>query len=63
MIGTIQYRVYTLEREGHFASAKTLECHGDEEAIEQARQLVDGNVLELWSGLKFLGRFDSKSST
>jgi hypothetical protein len=63
MIGTIQYRIYTLERNGHFASSTMIECGGDEEAIEQTKQLVDGNVLELWSGVKFLGRFESGSST
>jgi hypothetical protein len=46
-----QYRVYVLDAEGHVQDApEVIECPDDGAAIETARQLLDGHVIELWNG-------------
>jgi hypothetical protein len=37
--------------------AQDIECAGDDEAMEKAKQLVDGHDLELWTCGRFLKRF------
>jgi hypothetical protein len=54
------YRVYTVGEDGHFHSSTRLECADDGEAIEQAKQLVDGHDLELWQRDRKIARFDQK---
>jgi hypothetical protein len=43
-----QYRIYTFRDDGHFAAVKRLECANQKEAVQKARQLVDGQDGELW---------------
>jgi hypothetical protein len=44
-----QYRVYVLDAEGHILGPpEVLECPDDRATIEQARQLLDGRVIEVW---------------
>jgi len=57
----IEYRVYTLERDGHVASVKMIRCAGDRDAILHAREMRDGHAVELWCGIKFLGRFEPQN--
>jgi hypothetical protein len=50
------YRVYIIGADGHFRSAIPLVCENDDDAIERAKQLVDGHDLELWQlGRKVVG--------
>jgi hypothetical protein len=42
------YRVYVVGDDGHFRDAVPLVCETDDEAIEKAKQLMDGHDLELW---------------
>jgi hypothetical protein len=42
------YRVYIVGSDGHFFNSVPLECADDAEAIEHAKQLVDGHDVELW---------------
>jgi len=46
----LDYRVYLIGSDGHFYNAVPLKlkCTNDDEAIEKARQLVDGHDVELW---------------
>ena len=44
----LDYRVYLIGSDGHFYNAVPLKCTSDDEAIEKARQLVDGHNVELW---------------
>jgi hypothetical protein len=37
-----------------------LSCSGDDEAIEQARSLLDNQDIELWSGDRFIVRLEHK---
>ena len=42
------YRVYFLAPDGHITNRVDLFCSDDEAAKERAKQLVDGQVVELW---------------
>ena len=42
------YRAYLLGSDGHFFDVVPLVCETDTEAIEKAKQLVDGHDVELW---------------
>ena len=44
----LDYRVYLIGSDGLFHNAVPLKCGDDDEAIEKARQLVDGHDVELW---------------
>jgi hypothetical protein len=44
----LDYRVYLIGSDGRFCNAVPLKCTNDDEAIEKARQLVDGHDVELW---------------
>ncbi len=43
-----EYRVYIMGSDGHVQERVDLLCNDDGEAIEQAKQLVDGHDVELW---------------
>jgi hypothetical protein len=43
-----EYRAYTVGNDGHFSGCELFVCGDDAEAIELARQLVDGHDIELW---------------
>jgi hypothetical protein len=43
-----EYRAYLIGSDGHFWEALHLSCTDDAEAIEKAKQLVDGKDAELW---------------
>jgi hypothetical protein len=51
------YRIYFVGSDGLFSGAQFLECADDQEAIQKARQLVDGHDVELWNGERFVARF------
>jgi hypothetical protein len=43
------YRIYELTAEDHVACAPTIvDCLDDAAAIEKARQLVNGRIIEVW---------------
>ena len=44
----VQYRAYLIGSDGHFCDAVDLVCADDTEAIEKAKQLVNGHDVELW---------------
>jgi hypothetical protein len=52
------YRVYFLNEKGRIVRALELACQTDEEAVEQTRQLVDGQAVELWERARLIGRFE-----
>jgi hypothetical protein len=53
-----EYRAYILGEDGHIRSYRAFVCEGDADAMVCARQLVDGNDVELWSGGRFVIRFN-----
>jgi hypothetical protein len=46
--------------DGKIRSSRAFVCDDDADATVWARQLVDGNDLELWSGERFVTRVDHK---
>jgi hypothetical protein len=56
----IEYRAYLVGSDGHFVKFVGLSCSSDAEAIEQARRLIDSDVIELWSGDRFIVRLAPK---
>jgi len=43
------YRIFRIDEEGHIKGpAAEVVCNTDEEAIERARQYVDGLAVEVW---------------
>jgi hypothetical protein len=47
--GMVDYRAFTVGADGHFVGVEPMECADDAQAIEKAKQLVDGHDVELWS--------------
>ena len=43
------YRIYFLDRNAHTSRPpKEIECASDQEAIQMARQFIEGKGIELW---------------
>ena len=51
-----EYRAYVVGEDDHFVGFEPMICHDDTEAISEARRLVDGHDVELWSGKRFVIR-------
>ena len=58
--GMAEYRAYTVGTDGHFIGSTPLVCTDDADAIEQAKQLLDGLVIEVWSGERMVTRLGPK---
>jgi hypothetical protein len=43
-----EYRVYLVDRDGHFFDVVPLKCANDSEAMEAAQVLADVQPVELW---------------
>ncbi len=56
----VEYRAFTVGRDGHFVGSEALICADDSEAIEKAKGFVDGCDIELWSGERFIVRLRHK---
>jgi hypothetical protein len=56
----VDYRVYFVGSDGHFVRFVGLSCSDDAEAVEQARRLIEGQDIELWSGERFIVRLPPK---
>jgi hypothetical protein len=51
------YRLYTLKNDGHIAGPpKILQCADDQEAIAEAKKLLDGLDIEIWQGARVVIR-------
>jgi hypothetical protein len=50
------YRIYFIGRNRISRPAKVIECTGDQEAIQKAKQFVDGHDVELWDGRRLVMR-------
>jgi hypothetical protein len=58
----IEYRAYVVGSDGHFVKFVGLSCSDDAEAIEQAWRLIERDVIELWSGDRFIVRLVPKEN-
>jgi hypothetical protein len=55
-----EYHLYTLDQNGHITGREDLTLPGDQQAIAEAKQAVDGQAVELWSGSNLIARIDPK---
>ena len=53
-----EYRVYAIGLDGHIFDAKVLVCGDDAEAVEKAKDAFEDQVIEVWSGARFVARLD-----
>ena len=56
-----QYRAYTIGIDGHIVGFEALVCADDVEAINEAKCLVVGHDIELWSGVRLVIRINRKT--
>jgi hypothetical protein len=55
-----EYRAYLVGQDGHFVGSESLVCRDDGEAIAEARRLLDGRDIEVWSGERFVLKMEAK---
>jgi hypothetical protein len=48
------YRAYNMDGEGHFTSFRAYSADSDEDAIEWAKQMMEGRAIEIWSGTRLV---------
>ena len=56
------YRAYLIGQAGRVESATPIEAATDAEAVEKARQLLDGLAIELWDRSRLVVRLDPDRS-
>ena len=54
------YRAYIVGEDGHFLDCEARRWMDDRQAVEWAKQLVDGHAIELWCGERFVAKFEPK---
>lgn len=54
---TGRYRINFLNPDGTIFRTKSVKASSDAEAIQYARQFMDGRALDLWDGLRFIEFF------
>ena len=59
----VEYRVYLVDRDGHFFHAVHLTCADDAEAIERAKALAIGHGVELWQLDRKVAVFPDQNKT
>lgn len=57
------YRVYLIKSNHFEGPPDVITCDSDAEAIEQAKQLVDGHDVELWEGPRFVIGLKSRDAS
>ena len=55
-----EYRIYTVGIDGHFISFEPFVGDDDEQAVEKAKQILDGHDLQIWSGPRYVRSLESK---
>jgi hypothetical protein len=56
-----EYHLYLFDQHGHIAARKDLQVIDDRQAVAEAKQYVDGRVIELWSGTNLIARIDPQN--
>ena len=57
------YRAYVVGSDGHFINVVALECGDNAEAVEHAKQVVNGHDVELWQGARKVATLPHKTDT
>jgi len=55
---TQEYRAFIIGRDGHVVDRVDLLCSNEADARQRAKQLVDGQAVELWEGARQIERFE-----
>jgi hypothetical protein len=55
------YRILLFDRDGKVRETRSLQCDGDDEALEKAAWTRHRHALELWEGERQVWRFESTS--
>ena len=53
-----EYRLYTVESDGHFIGSRTFTADSDDDAVVWAKQQIEDHSVELWSGPRLVRRLD-----
>ena len=54
-----QYRIYTVKPGGHLLGpSNVVECPNDQDAVNEAKQLLDGHLIEIWQGARMVSGID-----
>ena len=54
-----EYRIYTVKKDGHLRGPpKVVECPNDLAVIKEAKQFLDGLLIEVWQGARVVIRLD-----
>lgn len=53
-----EYRAYIVDKDGHVTGRIDLLCENEDDALQRAKQLVDGHAVELWQGKQKIERFE-----
>jgi hypothetical protein len=54
----LEYRAYIVGHDGHFIGYEALVSPDDANAIEEAKRLVGGHDVELWSGPRLVAKLE-----
>jgi hypothetical protein len=49
-----EYRIFTVGSDGHFIDFEAVICDDDEQAVQKAKNLLDGHDLQIWSGPRYV---------
>ena len=53
------YRIYTFDKGGHVRGpSQIIECQNDEAAVKEAKQLLNGTLIEVWEKARRIIRLD-----
>jgi hypothetical protein len=52
----MEYRAYVIGADGHFKRSHGFDAANDDAAFKHARQFVDGLDIELWNGVRLVGK-------
>ena len=51
-----EYRAFTVGTDGHFVGFEPIVCDTDDQAIERAKQLLDGRAIEVWCAERLIAK-------
>lgn len=52
------YRIVTIDKAGKLSRQRSFVCDNDDDATVWAKQSIDDAPIELWNGVRFVGRFE-----
>ena len=59
--GCPEYRVFSVDVDGHRAGIAEMACRDDGEAVAKAKRLIDDHDLEVWNRDRFVTKLIHKS--